>query len=232
MHVLYFIKIPNPRPYLFSYFLGIPTGVPQPIGGATNLLGIGGSVPPLANPSSSPYGPAGGTAPALSGGLGMITGGHALSAQDKINRELFVGNTPPGTSEALLMQFLNGAMRRVGLCGQNDSPIQNCRTNQKFAFIELASNDAANKALNLNGIPFLGSSLRVSRPSKYAGPHMPSQTWQQLTGQALPPGMMPVPENNGVNPADKVSYKVMCPSGDIGWGYFNIMMNRTLTKLL
>ena len=138
----------------------------------------------------------------------MITGGHghALSAQDKINRELFVGNTPPGTSEALLMQFLNGAMRRVGLCGQNDAPIQNCRTNQKFAFIELASNEDANKALNLNGIPFLGSCLRVSRPSKYAGPHVPSQTWQQLTGQPLPPGMTPVPENNGVNPADKVSF--------------------------
>ena len=45
---------------------------------------------------------------------GHITGG--LSAHDKLCRELFVGNTPPGTSEALLMQFLNGAMRRVGLC--------------------------------------------------------------------------------------------------------------------
>eukprot|EP00957_Ditylum_brightwellii_P168092 12796977-Ditylum_brightwellii.AAC.1 len=37
----------------------------------------------------------------------------ATAAQDKVNRELFVGNTPPGTSEALLTQFLNGAMRRT-----------------------------------------------------------------------------------------------------------------------
>lgn len=113
----------------------------------------------------------------------------------KINRELFVGNVPPGTSEALLMQFLNGAMRRVNLCPPTATPILNCRTNAKFAFIELATLDDANKALNLNGIPFLGASLRVSRPSKYAGPYVPSQTWQQLTGQPLPPGMVPVPEN-------------------------------------
>lgn len=122
-----------------------------------------------------------------------------LNAQDKISRELFVGNVPPGTSEALLMQFLNGAMRRVGLCGPTDSPIISCRTNAKFAFVECGSLDAASVALNLNGIPFLGSSLRVSRPSKYGGPHTPSQTWQQLTGQPLPPGMTPVPENPGGN---------------------------------
>ena len=30
----------------------------------------------------------------ITGGLGLITGG--ISAADKINRELFVGNTPPG----------------------------------------------------------------------------------------------------------------------------------------
>ena len=119
----------------------------------------------------------------------------AVAFDTKINRELFVGNVPPGTSEALLMQFLNGAMRRVGLCLPDATPILNCRTNAKFAFVELASLDDANKALNLNGIPFLGASLRVSRPSKYAGPYVPSQTWQQLTGQPLPPGMVPVPEN-------------------------------------
>jgi hypothetical protein len=132
------------------------------------------------------------------GGLPLGAGySTTLSAQDKINRELFVGNTPPGTSEALLMQFLSGAMRKTNLCPPDSTPILACRTNQKFAFIECASVDVANKALNLNGVPFLGASLRVSRPSKYAGPHFPSLTWQQLTGQPLPPGMTPVPENNG-----------------------------------
>lgn len=111
------------------------------------------------------------------------------SAQDKINRELFVGNTPPGTSEALLMQFLNGAMRRVKLCEPDANPIVACRLNQKFAFVECATVDDANKALNITGIPFLGASLKVSRPSKYAGPFIAHQTWQQLTGQPLVAGM-------------------------------------------
>jgi len=144
--------------------------------------------------------PSAASQPPLSNTGGLPLGGYSttLSAQDKINRELFVGNTPPGTSEALLMQFLSGAMRKTNLCSPDATPILACRTNQKFAFIECASVDTANKALNLNGIPFLGASLRVSRPSKYAGPHIPSLTWQQLTGQPLPPGMTPVPENNGL----------------------------------
>lgn len=111
------------------------------------------------------------------------------AAQEKINRELFVGNTPPGTSEMLLLQFLNGAMRRVNLCQPHESPIRQCRVNQKFAFVECASVEAANQVLNLNGIPFLGVCLKVSRPSKYSGPTIPSKTWQELTGQALPSGI-------------------------------------------
>jgi hypothetical protein len=69
------------------------------------------------------------------------------AAQDKINRELFVGNTPPGTSELLLLHFLNSAMRRVQLCQVHETPILNCRVNTKFAFIELAHADMANRAL-------------------------------------------------------------------------------------
>ena len=108
------------------------------------------------------------------------------AAQEKINRELFVGNTPPGTSEMLLMQFLNAAMRRVKLCQPHETPILNCRVNQKFAFVECASAELANQALNMNGIPFLGAVLRISRPSKYAGPQFSAKSWQQLTGQVLP----------------------------------------------
>lgn len=125
--------------------------------------------------------------PALIPGLNLN-----LMAQDKINRELFVGNTPPGTSEALLREFLNGALKRVGLAAANHTPVLVARVNEKFAFIECASADDANKALNLNGIPFLGSCLKVSRPSKYSGPHVPAQTWQELTGTSLPPNVTPL----------------------------------------
>ena len=103
--------------------------------------------------------------------------------------KLFIGSTPPGTSEALLMQFLNGAMRRVNLCAPDATPILACRLNQKSAFVECTSVEDANNCMNLTGIPFLGASLKVSRPSKYAGPMVPHQTWQQLTGQPLIAGM-------------------------------------------
>lgn len=117
-------------------------------------------------------------------------------AQDKINRELFVGNTPPGTSEMLLLQFFNAAMRRTKLCEPNASPIVQCRVNLKFAFVECASIQDANNCLNLSGIPFLGSSLKVSRPSKYSGPFVQAKTWQQLTGQtSLPAGHSHVDPN-------------------------------------
>lgn len=69
------------------------------------------------------------------------------ATQDKINRELFVGNTPPGTAELLLLHFLNGAMRRVKLCQPHETPILNCRVNTKFAFVELVHADMANRAL-------------------------------------------------------------------------------------
>ena len=88
----------------------------------------------------------------------------------------------------LLLHFLNMAMRRVKLCGPQETPILNCRVNTKFAFIELTSAEMANTALNMNGIPFLGAVLKVSRPSKYVGPHVPAKTWQQLTGQSMPVG--------------------------------------------
>jgi hypothetical protein len=116
----------------------------------------------------------------------MMSAGN--SAQDKISRELFVGNSPNGTSELLLLHFLNAAMRRVQLCQPNETPIINCRVNSKFSFVELVSADMANRALSLNGIPFLGAVLKVSRPSKYMGPILPATTWQQLTGIALPAG--------------------------------------------
>lgn len=103
---------------------------------------------------------------------------------EKLNRELFVGNTPPGTAELLLQHFLNAAMRRTGLCQPLETPILNARVNNNFAFVELDSSASANKCLNLNGIPFLnGSYLKISRPSKYVGPSTPAVTWQQLTGQ-------------------------------------------------
>ena len=90
-------------------------------------------------------------------------------------------------------------MRRVNLCEKHETPILSCRVNTKFAFVELTSAEMANKALNLNGIPFLSAVLKVSRPSKYNGPMLATKTWQELTGQALPMGAVLDSEQEKVN---------------------------------
>jgi RNA recognition motif. (a.k.a. RRM, RBD, or RNP domain) len=133
------------------------------------------------NPTMSMYQPP--TLPTLQGLPPLLNNAANSGAQEKINRELFVGNTPEGTPELLLQHFVNAAMRRAGLCAPHESPVLNARVNSKFAFVEMQSAEAANKCLNLNGIPFLTAFLKISRPSKYAGPPTPAVSWQQLTGQ-------------------------------------------------
>jgi hypothetical protein len=61
----------------------------------------------------------------------------------------------------------------------------------------------ANNALSLNGIPFMGTPLKVGRPSKYKGPHIEAATWQMLTGQAT----LAIPNagpTSGSDPSTKV----------------------------
>lgn len=76
---------------------------------------------------------------AMGGGLGGID-----AAQQKIMRELFIGNTPPDTSEAVLMDFLNAAIQQVRLVPTPGNPIVCCRVSEKFAFIELRTIEEAN----------------------------------------------------------------------------------------
>lgn len=168
--------------------------MPPPIVPGVAAAGAG-AIPPI---GVAPIAPMGAAIPSMMA---------ANPAQDKINRELFVGNTPPGTSSTLLITFLTGAMKRTNLCGPTETPIVTCRVNQKFAFIECATMDIANAALNLNGIPFMGSQLKVSRPSKYVGPIVASKTWQELTGTPLPSNVVPMGSpgtTSGVNPEEKL----------------------------
>lgn len=57
---------------------------------------------------SLPLATAAGGVPGMLGGMGMGMG-------DKTVRELFVGNTPQGTSDFVLLEFLNAAMKQVSL---------------------------------------------------------------------------------------------------------------------
>ncbi|CAN0176940.1 unnamed protein product [Pylaiella littoralis] len=182
--------------------LGMPSALPAQAAG-----GLGASAGYQANPQllaqvmrtaqqqqaaqgqfSLPLGAAG-AVPGMLGGMGMGMG-------DKTVRELFVGNTPQGTSDFVLLEFLNAAMKQVNLTTSPGNPVVTCRVNNKYAFVELRSSEECTKALNLNGIPFMGQMLKIGRPSKYQGPTTPSSTWQRLTGQES--------ADNVVDPATKV----------------------------
>lgn len=129
---------------------------------------------------------------------GMPVMPSQTDATTKTSRELFVGNTPEGTQESVLMEFLNAALIKVNLTTMPGNPIVQCRVSNKFAFIELRSVEETNACLNITGIPFMGSMLKVGRPSKYTGPQVQATTWQQLTGAVS------ADDANAIDPSTKV----------------------------
>lgn len=102
-----------------------------------------------------------------------------------MNRELFIGNTTPEMTGDMLTDFLGKAMEQVGLTIMPGNPINACRVNGKFAFIELRTVKEAENALNLNNIPYMGAMLRVGRPSKYNGPVTSHGNWEDILAKYM-----------------------------------------------
>ena len=102
------------------------------------------------------------------------------SEQEKVNRELFVGNTTPEMTDQMLSDFLGSAMEQVGLNIMDGNPITLCELFGKYAFIELRTPREATNALNLNNIPFMGSNLQITRPSKWTGKWDQHSNWEHL----------------------------------------------------
>lgn len=50
---------------------------------------------------------------------------------------------------------------KVGLNQAPGNPVTSCRLNSKFAFCVMRNPEEAAKALNLNGIPYLGNVLKL-----------------------------------------------------------------------
>lgn len=124
--------------------------------------------------------------------------GGGVDPGTKTMRELFVGNTPPGTTQAHLIEFLNAALKQVNLTTSPGDPIIQCRVSEKFAFVELRSIEETNAMLSVTGIPYNGNMLKIGRPSKYVGPMVASSNWQALTGTMADPGV------SGVDPNTKI----------------------------
>jgi hypothetical protein len=102
------------------------------------------------------------------------------SESEKVNRELFVGNTTPDMTDQMLKDFLGSAMEQVGLSIMDGNPITLCEMFGKYAFIELRTPREAENALNLNNILFMGTNLQITRPAKYNGKHTEHMNWEQV----------------------------------------------------
>ena len=83
-----------------------------------------------------------------------------LDPSTKNKRELYIGNVPEGTGPDL-GDFLAAAMVQSGLAAKAGNPIVQTRISGRFAFVEFRTIQETNNALNMNGIPFLGSALRI-----------------------------------------------------------------------
>jgi RNA recognition motif-containing protein len=119
-----------------------------------------------------------------------VTSTGMIDPSTKSFRELFVGNTSPEMNAENLKEFIANALEKMGFLlpssgsgcgsGRNSNPIYQVRINPRFAFIEFRSIEEAANCLNLNGIPFLGQSLKISRPAKYSGALVTHFNWDDI----------------------------------------------------
>lgn len=121
------------------------------------LPNIGGSVTALIN------------AP-LVGSVGLGPVGGALTKQQ---REIYVGNLPPGVSIPQITDFINFAMRQLGV--NPSSPVASVVSawvsgDGHYAFVEMRSIEEANTAMAyLSGLQLGMFTLKIGRP-KASGP--------------------------------------------------------------
>jgi len=136
---------------------------------------------------------------------------HALL----VARELYVGGVPEGTTEDDLCSFFNALMTCSGAQLDSGNSVINCSiTRDKgppYAFIKLRSVQEASNALAFNGIQFRGSTLKVSRPSKY------HPDWGVLLGPTTPDptintSMLSISSGNGTPLANGGSESARKPS--------------------
>ena len=77
------------------------------------------------------------------------------------------GNVPAGADEESLQSFLVLVATQVGLLASGGSPLVSLRLSGHYAFIEVRSAIEASSLLRISGVPFCGTRLRISRPTKY-----------------------------------------------------------------
>eukprot|EP00743_Colponemidia_sp_Colp-15_P005210 GILK01005605.1.p1 GENE.GILK01005605.1~~GILK01005605.1.p1 ORF type:complete len:527 (+),score=86.12 GILK01005605.1:42-1622(+) len=122
----------------------------------------------------------------LSGSLSLMAGMQTNAASSKSQRELYVGNLPPGIQAPQVIEFLNTALVAANLTRMAGFPVINAwlSPDNHYCFAEFRTVEEANLGLMLNGVNLLGQTLKVGRPKTFLGTDI---TTAQLSG------VMPVP---------------------------------------
>jgi splicing factor U2AF subunit len=139
----------------------------------------GGSLATAVASTMLPSGPMGmmgaGMAPMadVTGALAKIQAlsGNVPSGNEKAMRELYVGGLPQGVglNANQIRDFFNLVMTQSGLIRSPGQPVIQARIHETgaFAFVQFRSQEETDLALSLNGIPFMGSPLKIGRPKGY-----------------------------------------------------------------
>jgi splicing factor U2AF 65 kDa subunit len=104
-----------------------------------------------------------------------------VNSQAITYRELYIGGFTSEIQETTLISFIWSALQRLCLTTSPSNPILQCRLQPTFAFLEFRTSQEAANCLNLNGIPFMGQILKVSRPTPYPGPNISFYSWGELS---------------------------------------------------
>lgn len=87
----------------------------------------------------------------------------------KPHREIYVGNLPPGITVPQLAEFLNAALKQLGISADGNSVVTAwVSPDGHYGFVELKTIEEATAALaHLNGVQVGVHALRVGRPKGY-----------------------------------------------------------------
>mmetsp|Transcript_25375 Transcript_25375/g.30746 ORF Transcript_25375/g.30746 Transcript_25375/m.30746 type:complete len:425 (-) Transcript_25375:1788-3062(-) len=96
-----------------------------------------------------------------------------LQAQNKKQREIYVGNLTVGLVTApVLQELFNGALAHLA---EGKVPVVgiNMDSSMKFAFVEFSTEELATAALHLDKVELCGRNINVGRPKGYIDPSTP-----------------------------------------------------------
>ncbi|KAK2078499.1 hypothetical protein QBZ16_003339 [Prototheca wickerhamii] len=119
----------------------------------------------------------------MAGGAGLVPDPYKLmpnllgqaaqapSQATRPQRRLYVGGLPTPCYDFQLTAFLNQALVASGICSPipGKVPIIGCQltAEKNFAFIEFGDVPDCTAALQLDGIPYMGSVLKIKRPKEF-----------------------------------------------------------------